>query len=121
VFLLCLVIFAHLVPALRAAGTALLASASVVGLVLGIAAQNTLGNLIAGVSIGLYRPFHIGDWLQVSVPGGVASGRVETLSLGRTVLRTEDNRRVVVPNSVMLNATTINLNAVVANQGDPPA
>ena len=53
---------------LRGLGTAWLTSAGVAAVVVGLAAQNTLGNLIAGVSLVLYRPFHLGDHLQVSVP-----------------------------------------------------
>ena len=101
--------YAHLIPSLRSAGTALLASAGVMGIVLGLAAQNTLGNLIAGISIALYRPFDIGDRLVVPGPDGVENGFVERLTLGNTVLRTEDNRRLVVPNSVMVGQAIINL------------
>lgn len=111
VYVVVLVVYAHLIPALRAAGTALLASASVVSIVLGLAAQSTLGNLIAGISIVLYRPFQIGDRLVVTAPGGIETAVVESLTLGHTVLRTYDNRRVVVPNSVMIGQTIVNLSS----------
>jgi small conductance mechanosensitive channel len=77
--------------------------------VLGLAAQNTLGNLIAGISLLLYRPFKVGDRLQVTAPTGLETGVVESLNLGYTVLKTDDNRRVVVPNSAIASQTTINL------------
>jgi small-conductance mechanosensitive channel len=74
-----------------------------------LAAQNTLGNLIAGISLVLYRPFKIGDRLQVTAPAGQETGVVESLNLGYTVLKTDDNRRIVVPNSLMASQTTVNL------------
>jgi small-conductance mechanosensitive channel len=109
VWLFAFISYAHLVPALAGLGTAWLASVGVISVVLGLAAQNTLGNLIAGISLLLYRPFKVGDRLQVTAPTGLESGVVESLNLGYTVLKTDDNRRVVVPNSTIASQTTINL------------
>lgn len=64
---------------------------------------------MAGISLLLYRPFKLGDRLQVLAPTGLETGVVESLSLGYTLLRTDDNRGVVLPNSVMASQTTINL------------
>ena len=99
----------HTIPALQALGTAWLASVGVVSVVLGLAAQNTLGNLIAGISLLLYRPFNLGDHVQVTAPTGLETGVVESLNLGYTILRTPDNRRVVIPNSAMASQTSVNL------------
>ena len=101
--------YAHFIPALSSIGTASLASISVLTVIIGFAAQNTLGNLIAGISLLLYRPFKLGDRLQVVAPTGLETGTVEGLTLGYTLLKTDDNRRVVVPNSVMASQTNINL------------
>ena len=101
--------YTHLVPSLASLGNAWLAGVSVISVVVGLAAQNTLGNLVAGISLLLYRPFKVGDRLQVPAPGGLETGVVESLDLGYTVLRTDDRRRVVVPNSLMASQTTINL------------
>ncbi len=109
VYIFAFVAYAHIVPVLSGFGLAGLASVSVISVVVGLAAQNTLSNLIAGISLLLYRPFKLGDRLQVSAPTGLETGIVESLTLGYTRLRTDDNRRVVVPNSVMASQTTINL------------
>ena len=101
--------YAHFIPALSGLGTASLASISVLTVIVGFAAQNTLGNLIAGISLLLYRPFKLGDRLQVIAPTGLETGTVESLTLGYTLLKTDDNRRVVVPNSMMASQTNINL------------
>jgi len=109
VYIFAFVAYAHFVPPLSSLGTASLTSISVITVIVGLAAQNTLGNLVAGISLLLYRPFKLGDRLQVIAPTGIETGFVENLTLGYTLLRTDDNRRVVVPNSLMASQTTINL------------
>jgi small conductance mechanosensitive channel len=111
VYVFAFVAYAHFVPALSGLGSASLTSISVITVILGLAAQNTLGNLIAGLSMLLYRPFKLGDRLQVTAPTGLETGIVESLTLGYTLLLTDDNRRVVIPNSLMASQTAINLTA----------
>lgn len=106
-----LILYAHLIPVLRSMGTALLAGASVASVVIGLAAQSTLGNLVAGVSITIYRPFRLGDTLQVAAPTGTEIGVVELISLGYTTLRAPAGHLIVVPNSLAASQVTINLNA----------
>jgi small conductance mechanosensitive channel len=108
IYLVAFILYAHLVPALRSLGTALLASVSVASLIIGLAAQHTLGDLIAGIALVIYRPFQVGDNVQVSAPTGLESGIVESVSAGYTTLRTPDNRCVIVPNSVMATQIIIN-------------
>jgi small-conductance mechanosensitive channel len=108
-YLIGFVLYDHLIPELRALGTALLAGAGVISVVVGLAAQNTLGNLIAGFSLVLYRPFRIGDRIQLNSPIGVITARVELLSLGFTVLLDEKKHEVIVPNSVMVSSTLIRI------------
>jgi small conductance mechanosensitive channel len=104
-----LILYAHLIPVLRSVGTALLAGASVASVIIGLAAQSTLGNLVAGVSITIYRPFRLGDTLQVTAPTGTDIGVVELISLGYTTLRAPDGHLIVLPNSVAASQVTINL------------
>lgn len=112
IYVLALVVYASLVPALRSLGAAILAGAGVTALIIGLAAQSTFSNLVAGFVILLYRPFRVGDRIQIAAPTGVETGDVENITLGYTVLRTRDNRRVVVPNNTIVNQTTINLTSV---------
>lgn len=114
IWVLLLILYAHLIPVLRSMGTALLAGASVASVVIGLAAQSTLGNLVAGVSITIYRPFRLGDTLQVAAPGGTEIGTVELISLGYTTLRAVDGRLIVLPNSLAASQVTVNLNATFA-------
>jgi small conductance mechanosensitive channel len=109
VYMFALISYAHIVPALKVVGKAWLASVGIISVIVGLAAQNTLGNLIAGISLLIYRPFKLGDRLQVTAPSGLETGIVESLALGYTLLKTDDNRRIVIPNSVMASQTTINM------------
>ncbi len=109
IYVVALILYAHLVPGLAHLGTALLAGASVVSVVIGLAAQNTLGNMVAGISLLIFRPFEVGDKIQVTAPTGLETGQVETITLGYTMLCTSDNRRILIPNSAMSSQTTINL------------
>ena len=109
IYIVAFLIYAHLIPAMSNLGNAGLASVGVLSVIAGMAAQNTLGNLIAGISLLLYRPFNVGDRLQVAAPTGLETGFIESLSLGYTIIKTDDNRRVVIPNSLMASQTTINM------------
>lgn len=73
----------------------LLAALGAAGLAVGLAIQGTLSNLAAGVMLLLFRPFKIGDYVEV----GDESGSVRNLGLLTTELDTPQNVRVVVPNS----------------------
>jgi small conductance mechanosensitive channel len=111
IWVMVLILYAHLIPVLRSMGTALLAGASIASVVIGLAAQSTLGNLVAGISITIYRPFRLGDTIQVAAPTGTEIGVVETLSLGYTTLRTADGRFIVVPNALAASQVSINLSS----------
>jgi small-conductance mechanosensitive channel len=111
IWVVMLILYAHLIPVLRSVGTALLTGASIASVVIGLAAQSTLGNLVSGIAITLYRPFRLGERLQVTAPTGTEVGNVEMLSLGYTTLRTDDGRFVVLPNSVAASQVVINLSA----------
>jgi len=111
VWVVVLILYAHLIPMLRSMGTALLTGAGVVSVVIGLAAQSTLGNLVAGISIAIYRPFRLGDTLQVTAPTGTDIGVVEIISLGYTTLRAADGHMIVLPNAIAASQVTINLSS----------
>jgi small conductance mechanosensitive channel len=62
------------------------------------------------VSITIYRPFRLGDTLQIAAPTGTEIGVVELISLGYTTLRAPAGHLIVVPNSLAASQVTINLN-----------
>ena len=61
-----IVAYAHLIPELRSIGTALLTGVSLASIVIGLAAQSTLGNLISGIALVLYRPLRVGSLPRVN-------------------------------------------------------
>jgi small-conductance mechanosensitive channel len=89
------------IPAVRSVGTTLLASAGLATLAIGAAAQPALKSLIAGVQIALTEPIRIGDYVVVEGE----SGRVEDIRLSYVVIRTADERRVIVPTAKFLDGT----------------
>lgn len=74
------------------------------GLAVGLALQGTLSNVAAGVMLLIFRPFRVGDFVDV---GGTA-GSVDSVGLFATVLNTPDNVRIVVPNSGIYGGTIKN-------------
>lgn len=80
-------------PAVRNIGMSLLASAGVAGIVLGLAAQRSISNLLAGIQISLTQPMRIGD--TVIVEG--EWGWIEEITLTYVVVKVWDLRRLVVP------------------------
>jgi len=109
IFVIGFIIYAHLIPELRALGTAVLAGVSVISLVIGLAAQNTLGNLISGLSIVLYRSISVGDKVQLDTPKGLVTATIESLSLGYTLLRDSEGAEIIVPNSVLASSVVVRL------------
>jgi len=80
-------------PQARAAGTSLLASAGIVGIIAGVAARSTVGNLIAGLQIAFAEPIRLDD--AVVVEG--EWGNIEEITLTYVVVRIWDRRRLVLP------------------------
>lgn len=111
-WLLLAIAYAHVIPQLHKFSSALLAGAGIVSVVIGLAAQSTLGNIASGISLVLYKPFRKGDRIQVTAPTGLETGIVEEVTLGYTVLRTFDNRRIVMSNSKISSEAMINLTSV---------
>lgn len=99
-------ILMQIIP-LQRIGTTLLASSGVVAVVLGLAAQEALGNLINGMMISVFKPFRIGDLIKMN--NGQLMGTVEDISLRHTVIKTFENTKVMVPNSEMNKATLENV------------
>jgi len=86
--------------------TSFVAAIGAAGLAIGLALQGSLANFAGGVLILLFRPFRLGDWIEAQ---GV-SGTVDTIQIFHTVLRTGDNKTVIVPNGSLSNGIITNYN-----------
>lgn len=85
--------------------TGLVASAGIVGLALSFAAQDTLGNLFAGVAILIDQPYRIGDYIVLD---SGERGQITHIGLRSTRLLTRDDEEVSIPNGIMGRAKIVN-------------
>ena len=104
IYILGLMLIILQIPQLHNLATVMLASAGIAGLAIGFAAKDSLANFISGIFIAIFRPFRVGDWIDFRND----YGWIEDLTLRHTVIRTKDNRRIIVPNSIMSNEPIIN-------------
>jgi len=87
--------------------TSLIALLGAAGLAIGLALQGSLQNFAAGVMLLIFRPFKAGDFVEA---GGVA-GIVESISIFTTIMRTGDNKEVIVPNGTIYGGSITNYSA----------
>jgi small conductance mechanosensitive channel len=87
--------------------TSLIALLGAAGLAIGLALQGSLQNFAAGVMLIVFRPFKLGDFIEA---GGVV-GVVEQISIFSTVMKTGDNREIIVPNGQIYSGAVTNYSA----------
>ncbi len=87
--------------------TSMIAVLGAAGLAIGLALQSSLQNFAAGVMLIVFRPFKAGDFIEA---GGTA-GVVEKITIFTTVMKTGDNREVIVPNGSIFGGTITNNSA----------
>jgi len=104
IFLIAIIFALFQIPGFKTFSVSLLAGAGIAAIIIGFAAQKTLANIFSGIAIAVYAPFRIGDRLKV----GDEFGDVEELNLRHTIIKTWDNRRLVIPNSVISEKEIIN-------------
>lgn len=87
--------------------TSFIAIFGAAGLAVGLALQGSLSNFASGVLIVLFRPYRVGDFIEAA---GVA-GSVEEVQIMTTVLKTGDNKKIIVPNSQIMDSIITNYSA----------
>ena len=87
--------------------TSFIAIFGAAGLAVGLALQGSLSNFAAGVLIVLFRPYRVGDFIE----GAGIAGVVEQVQILTTVLRTGDNKRIIVPNGQIMDSIITNYSA----------
>ena len=87
--------------------TSLIALVGAAGLAVGLALQGSLSNFASGVLIVLFRPYKVDDFIEAA---GI-SGSVEEVQILTTILKTGDNKRIIVPNSQIMNSIITNYSA----------
>ncbi len=104
---LMIVLLIATVGAIGVETTSFLTVLGAAGLAIGLALQGSLSNFASGVLIIAFRPYQVGDFI---VAGGEA-GTVEEVQIFTTVLKTPDNKKIIVPNSQIMNGTITNVSA----------
>lgn len=104
---LLMVVIIAAIGALGVQTTSFIAVLGAAGLAIGLALQGSLSNFAAGVLIVFFRPYKVGDWVEAA---GI-SGSVEEVQILTTVLKTGDNKRVIVPNAQIMNSVITNYSA----------
>lgn len=94
--------------------TSLVATLGAATLAIGLALQGTLSNLAAGVMIVLFRPYGLGDWVEVAGQAGT----VKDINLFTTILSTGDNKKVIVPNGDGWGSVIVNYSANATRRVD---
>lgn len=95
------------IPYLKSIGTALFAGAGILAVVFGFASQKAFSNIISGIFILIFKPFKISDIVEFT---NGQKGVVEEITLRHTIIKDYENRRILIPNSIISEETIINSN-----------
>ncbi len=85
------------IPPLKNVAFSFLASSGVLAVIVGFASQQVFSNIIGGLFLGFYKPFVIGDFVKVKD----IIGEVEDITLRHTVIKTDENKHIMIPNIIM--------------------
>lgn len=106
VFIAATLFIFYRVPALHTIGKTLFAGAGIAAAVIGFASQEAFSNIISGVFIVIFKPFSVGDYIKLLTSQQI--GVVEDITIRHTVIKSIENRRIVIPNSVISREAILN-------------
>lgn len=92
-------------PQLQIIAKSALAGAGILAVVIGVASQEAIANVVGGIFIVFYKPFRVGDVLKIRDD---MVGEVEDITLRHTVIKNYQNKRIVVPNAIINQEKLIN-------------
>jgi small-conductance mechanosensitive channel len=108
IYVLGFLLILSFIPELKNLSLALFAGAGFAGIVVGLAAQNAFSNILSGIFLAIFEPFRLGDRVKISEEYGT----IEDITLRHTVLKTWDNRRLVIPNAQINEASIVNYSMI---------
>lgn len=100
---------ASMIPGFKTLAVSLLAGAGILAVIIGFASQAAFANIVSGIFIVIFKPFRVGDTISIGVD---VIGKVEDVTLRHTVIRSFQNKRIIIPNSVISNETIENASFV---------
>ncbi len=104
IYLMAVILVFYLTPSLRALSVTLFAGAGILAATIGFASQAAFSNIIGGVFIVIFKPFRVGDYVNI----GPHKGYVRDINLRHTVLHTFQNTDIIIPNSTVSSDTVVN-------------
>jgi len=93
------------IPPFKDIGKTLFAGAGIFAAILGFASQQAFSNIIGGIFLVIFKPFRVGDLIKV---GQLDEGYVEDITLRHTIIKDFENKRIVIPNSLISTETIHN-------------
>lgn len=100
-----LAVIVSLIPKLKALAITLFAGAGILVVIIGLAAQEAFSNIISGIFIVMFKPFRVGDLIKV---GSQEYGVVEDITIRHTIINNFENKRIIMPNSLVGSEVIIN-------------
>ncbi len=94
----------YTIPAFRTLAVSIFAGAGILAVIVGFASQQAFSNLVSGVFLVIFKPFKVGERIKIGTDAGV----VEDITLRHTIIRNFENKRLIIPNSVISNETIEN-------------
>jgi len=105
VSILALLVIVFSIPALRSKATFIFSGAGILAAIIGFAAQAAISNLVAGAFIVIFKPFRVGDYIKLD---DLRTGIVEDINLRHTIINNFENKRLIIPNSVISTESVLN-------------
>ncbi len=93
------------IPVFRSKATFIFSGAGILAAIIGFAAQTALSNLIAGAFIVIFKPFRVGDYIKLDE---ARTGIVEDINLRHTIINNFENKRLIIPNSIISTESVLN-------------
>lgn len=109
IFLGAIIFIFFTIPKLKSLGITLFAGAGILTAIALFASQQAFANIVSGVFIVIFKPFRVNDIVDI---GSLTKGRIEDITLRHTVIRTYENRRMIIPNSVISSEIIVNSSIV---------
>jgi small conductance mechanosensitive channel len=107
IYFLGLGIAMYTIPSLRTISVSLFTGAGIFAAIIGLASQTAFSNIVQGIFIVIFKPFRVGDKLELK---NDINGVVEDINLRHTVVRSNENKMIFIPNSIMGQEIIVNAN-----------
>lgn len=101
----------YMIPAFKQIAMTLFAGAGILAAIVGFASQAAFSNIINGIFLVIFKPFRIGDLIEIGKQSEYI-GRVEDITLRHVVIKNFENKRIIVPNTVISNEIIVNRSIV---------